>query len=101
MYICNKVKNILYKSYFILNLRHLKSYNMTAEPFDLETLITLVQQRSSIYNYRDKEHSNRDIQDKLWKEISSLLKLIFFFRKFKLISIIQVKLLLKIKSITT
>lgn len=47
---------------------------MAAETFDLETLITLVQQRSSIYNYKDKQHSNRDIQDKLWTEISSLLK---------------------------
>ncbi|CAI6352235.1 unnamed protein product [Macrosiphum euphorbiae] len=47
---------------------------MTTENIDLETLITLVQQRSSIYNYKDKQHSNRDVQEKLWTEISRILK---------------------------
>lgn len=48
--------------------------NMTTENIDLETLITLVQQRSTIYNYKDKQHSNRDVQEKLWTEISRILK---------------------------
>jgi len=47
---------------------------MTAENIDLETLITLVQQRSTIYNYKDKQYSNRDIQEKLWTEIASILR---------------------------
>ncbi|XP_026811171.1 uncharacterized protein LOC113552502 [Rhopalosiphum maidis] len=47
---------------------------MTAENIDPETLITLVQQRSTIYDYKDKLHSNRDVQERLWKEISRILK---------------------------
>lgn len=47
---------------------------MAAENIDLETLITLVQQRSTIYNYKDKQHSNRNVQEKLWTEISRILK---------------------------
>jgi len=61
-----------YELFFIF--KYLKGYNMTAENIDLETLITLVQQRSTIYNYKDKQHSNRDIQEKLWMEIASILK---------------------------
>jgi hypothetical protein len=47
---------------------------MASDNFDLEKLIILVQQRPSIYNYKDKQHSNRDVQEKLWNEISNIMK---------------------------
>jgi len=47
---------------------------MTAESIDLDILTSLVQQRSTIYDYKNKLHSNRDVQEKLWTEISRILK---------------------------
>lgn len=37
---------------------------------DSDLLVTLVEKRSSIYDFNHKDHSNRTIQDKLWEEIS-------------------------------
>lgn len=37
---------------------------------DGEILVNLVEMRPSIYNFGDKDHSNRIVQDKLWEEIS-------------------------------
>lgn len=41
---------------------------------NLEDLISLVQERQSIYDYENKNHSNRNIQEQLWTEISDILK---------------------------
>ncbi|XP_029348049.1 uncharacterized protein LOC107882666 [Acyrthosiphon pisum] len=41
---------------------------------NLEDLISLVQERQSIYDYKNKNHSNRNIQEQLWTEISDILK---------------------------
>ncbi|KAL5238996.1 hypothetical protein ACI65C_006406 [Semiaphis heraclei] len=37
---------------------------------DGEILVSLVEKRPSIYDFGDKDHSNRIVQDKLWEEIS-------------------------------
>ncbi|CAI6357599.1 unnamed protein product [Macrosiphum euphorbiae] len=37
---------------------------------DGEILVSLVEIRPSIYDFGDKDHSNRIVQDKLWEEIS-------------------------------
>lgn len=42
---------------------------MNTENFDLRTLTTLGKQRPIIYNYKDKQHGNQDIPEKLWTEI--------------------------------
>lgn len=47
---------------------------MASDNFDIEKLILLVQERPSIYNYKHKQHSNRDFQEKLWTEISNIMK---------------------------
>lgn len=41
---------------------------------DSELLVSLVEKRPSIFDYNDKHHSNRMVQDKLWKEISLEMK---------------------------
>lgn len=41
---------------------------------DGEILVSLVEMRPSIYDYNDKEHSNKIVQDKLWEEISKEMK---------------------------
>ncbi|KAF0721124.1 BESS domain-containing protein [Aphis craccivora] len=41
---------------------------------DPEKLINLVFLRKSIYDFTDKEHSNKIIQDRLWNEISTEMK---------------------------
>jgi len=38
---------------------------------DPDKLIDLVFERKPIYDFTDKDHSNRIIQDKLWNEIST------------------------------
>lgn len=37
---------------------------------DGEILVSLVEKRPSIYDFGDKDHSNRIVQDKFWEEIS-------------------------------
>jgi len=37
---------------------------------DGEILVSLVEMRPSIYNFEDKDHSNRIMQDKLWEEMN-------------------------------
>lgn len=37
---------------------------------DGEILVSLIEKRPSIYDYNNKDHSNRMVQDKLWEEIS-------------------------------
>jgi len=37
---------------------------------DGEILVSLVEKRPSIYDFEDKDHSNRIVQNKLWEEIS-------------------------------
>lgn len=41
---------------------------------DPEKLINLVFLRKPIYDFTDKEHSNKIIQDRLWNEISTEMK---------------------------
>lgn len=41
---------------------------------NLENLISLVQERQSIYDYKNKNYSNRNIREQLWTEISDILK---------------------------
>ena len=52
--------------YFIIILHNY--FKMGCDP---EKLINLVFLRKSIYDFTDKEHSNRIIQDRLWNEIST------------------------------
>jgi len=35
-----------------------------------EILVSLVEERPSIYDFNDKDHSNRIVQDRLWEEIN-------------------------------
>lgn len=37
---------------------------------DGEILVSLIEKRPSIYDFKHKDHSNRTVQDKLWEEIS-------------------------------
>jgi len=37
---------------------------------DGEILVSLIEKRSSIYDFKHKDHSNRTVQNKLWEEIS-------------------------------
>jgi len=37
---------------------------------DSGLLISLVEKRPSIFDYNDKHHSNKVVQDRLWGEIS-------------------------------
>jgi len=41
---------------------------------NIENLISLVQERQSLYDYKHKNYSNRNIQEQLWTEISDILK---------------------------
>lgn len=40
---------------------------------DREKLVSLVEKRPTIYDFNDKDHKNKIIQDNLWKEISNEL----------------------------
>ncbi|XP_050065734.1 transcription factor Adf-1-like [Aphis gossypii] len=42
---------------------------------NIEDLISLVQERQCLYDYKHKNYSNRNIQEQLWKEISDILKI--------------------------
>lgn len=42
---------------------------------NIENLILLVQERQSLYDYKHKNYSNRNIQEQLWTEISDILKI--------------------------
>lgn len=42
---------------------------------NIENLISLVQERQSLYDYKHKHYSNRNIQEQLWTEISDILKI--------------------------
>jgi len=42
---------------------------------NIENLISLVQERQSLYDYKHKNYSNRNIQEQLWTEISDILKI--------------------------
>jgi len=46
---------------------------------NLENLISLVQERQSLYDYKNKNNSNRNIQEQLWTEISDILKIPSFY----------------------
>jgi len=46
---------------------------------NLENLISLVQERQSLYDYKNKNYSNRNVQEQLWKEISDILKMPGFY----------------------
>jgi len=39
---------------------------------DGKILISLIEKRPSIYDYKDKDHSNRAVQNKLWENIVCL-----------------------------
>jgi hypothetical protein len=41
---------------------------------DCETLISLVQERRSLWDVQDKQYQNRDAARKLWAEIATLLE---------------------------
>jgi hypothetical protein len=43
---------------------------MACDSVNSELLVSLVEKRPSIFDYNDKHHSNRVVQDKLWQEIS-------------------------------
>lgn len=42
---------------------------------NIENLISLVQERQSLYDYKHTNYSNRNIQEQLWTEISDILKI--------------------------
>jgi len=49
---------------------------------DGKILISLIEKRPSIYDYKDKDHSNRAVQDKLWEEISKEMNVNGMFKYF-------------------
>ncbi|KAL4126781.1 hypothetical protein QTP88_010990 [Uroleucon formosanum] len=54
----------------------LLDYKVSIEhEMNIEHLISLVQERQCLYDYKHKNYSNRNIQEQLWTEISDILKI--------------------------
>lgn len=45
------------------------------EIMDCEKLITLVEERQSLWDQKSKQYHNRDLNKKLWREVAEIMKL--------------------------